>query len=368
MFLQCAVLAAAITVGAGCGSDSRFLEGGFIRPPHWVESSPEPGAFLDRVPDRVTVRFDFNLHLTKTLGQVFRNGIEISVTQQISDDRKTLTLDLQGATGDGTWRVDLDACWPDGSCHPGQFFFYVNVDPLPSGDVPGHDSADESSMGPDADDNGGHDSGPVAPGVGDFLRPAHFTDSFPIHGETFARAPAVVVVNYNFNLHATLTAATVSRDGTPVAVSHEVTDDNYTQRIDLQGATGDGVWEILLSACWPDGSCHDGRLAFRVDQSIESQYVDRTGMQQTTVTMKDEAFDPPRIIVSLGTTVIWVDDDLPEHFVNSDPHPTHNMLPALNSDALNDGDTYEFTFDRAGDWGYHCSSHTGMTGRILVLP
>ncbi|MSQ26164.1 MAG: hypothetical protein EXR49_07885 [Dehalococcoidia bacterium] len=56
------------------------------------------------------------------------------------------------------------------------------------------------------------------------------------------------------------------------------------------------------------------------------------------------------------------------HFVNTDPHPTHNGLPQLNSTALKKGESYAFTFSSPGIFPYHCSAHVpeGMTGQVLV--
>ena len=72
------------------------------------------------------------------------------------------------------------------------------------------------------------------------------------------------------------------------------------------------------------------------------------------------------IVVDRGTTVTWINQDGVEHFVNSDPHPSHNAVLDLNSKPLNEGDSYSFTFESAGEYGYHCSAHTNMTGKIVV--
>ena len=72
------------------------------------------------------------------------------------------------------------------------------------------------------------------------------------------------------------------------------------------------------------------------------------------------------VVVSKGTQVKWVNRDAVGHFVNTDPHPTHNHTVALNSSAIEQGESYSFTFDQAGEYPYHCSAHTNMTGRVLV--
>jgi plastocyanin len=80
-------------------------------------------------------------------------------------------------------------------------------------------------------------------------------------------------------------------------------------------------------------------------------------------------FNPAQVMVSKGTKVTWVNDDPYTHFVNSDPHPSHNARPALNTLELEKGDTFSFTFDKVGEIAYHCSAHVpeGMTARVLVV-
>jgi hypothetical protein len=114
-----AVPAAAALVA--CGAESNWVDDAFLKPPHWVESQPAPGVRLTAAPSEVSIRFDFNLHRSKTGARVRLNGNEIPSVSTVSENRKILTEDLQGTQGDGQWFVNLDACWPDGSCHKGQF-------------------------------------------------------------------------------------------------------------------------------------------------------------------------------------------------------------------------------------------------------
>ncbi|MBM3947272.1 MAG: plastocyanin, partial [SAR202 cluster bacterium] len=71
---------------------------------------------------------------------------------------------------------------------------------------------------------------------------------------------------------------------------------------------------------------------------------------------------------SQGTKVVWTNNEAVPHFVNTDPHPSHNNLPGLNSLDLREGQSYTFTFVQAGEWAYHCSAHypQGMVGSVLV--
>ena len=78
----------------------------------------------------------------------------------------------------------------------------------------------------------------------------------------------------------------------------------------------------------------------------------------TEVAAKDNRFTPPAIQVPAGTTVTWTFDD---RFV---PHD-------VTGDGWTSGDpkargTFTHTFDRPGTYGYRCTLHDGMDGRVVV--
>ena len=196
----------------------------------------------------------------------------------------------------------------------------------------------------------------------------HFVNSFPGHGQTYMQAPELIVINFNFNLHDN-SDITVTRDGHPVNTATRIIDSNrLTLRTTLGSDSGDGVYTVQYRACWPDASCHEGQLGFIVD-SKSAAYVDMTGEREVMIDLMDVQFAPAKVIVSRGTVVTWRSADQVVHFVNSDPHPSHNVLPGLNSVGMENGDTFSYTFDEPGEWSYHCSAHGAtMSGHIVVVP
>ncbi len=209
----------------------------------------------------------------------------------------------------------------------------------------------------------------MMPKMPDQLFAAHFVDSAPKHGDAFAKVPEKVVINFNFTLGDN-SAINVAKDDKPIQTGNVVLASNkLSMSATLPKDAGDGLFVVKYKACWPDKSCHDGVFAFKVDAKMGKSYTDVTGQREVTIRLKDARFNPAQIVVSKGTKVIWVNDDPFTHFVNSDPHPSHNFLPALNTLELNKGDVFSFTFDQPGEWPYHCSAHVpdGMTARVLVL-
>jgi plastocyanin len=81
--------------------------------------------------------------------------------------------------------------------------------------------------------------------------------------------------------------------------------------------------------------------------------------QSPVVTIGNFTFSQPKLVVRVGTTVTWVnDDDIPHTVV------ARNM--AFRSKALDTGDRFSFTFAKAGQFDYFCSLHPHMTGQIVV--
>jgi plastocyanin len=73
----------------------------------------------------------------------------------------------------------------------------------------------------------------------------------------------------------------------------------------------------------------------------------------------DQSFDPPQISVPTGGIVSWTNDDSIQHTVTSDEG-------LCDAGPITPGDTFENTFDSAGEFGYHCAIHPFMTGVVTV--
>ncbi len=77
------------------------------------------------------------------------------------------------------------------------------------------------------------------------------------------------------------------------------------------------------------------------------------------MTIKDSAFIPRSITVSLGTTVIWTNDDSITHTVIA-------YNDSFSSQKLAPGQTFSHTFDWPGVSAYYCSIHPTMKGSVRV--
>lgn len=205
-------------------------------------------------------------------------------------------------------------------------------------------------------------------GLGEPIDAAHFVDSFPNHAQTLIQSPARVGINFDLPL-TDASNITLERDGEPISVGGPTFDPRKIyMSVKVPPASGDGLYLAKYHACLADGSCGDGRIGFRVDAAGIKNFVDLRGRDEVTIQLQDVTYQPNQIIVSPGTMVTWVNDDPFDHFVNSDPHPSHNAFPDFNSLDIPPSRTFSYTFDKVGEYAFHCSAHVpqNMFGTILV--
>jgi plastocyanin len=80
-----------------------------------------------------------------------------------------------------------------------------------------------------------------------------------------------------------------------------------------------------------------------------------------TVDVVDTAFARPSVTVPLGGTVTW-------RFRDSMAHSSTSVSGFWDSGLQSEGDTYARSFTSAGSFGYSCTTHDDMRGRVQVRP
>ena len=85
------------------------------------------------------------------------------------------------------------------------------------------------------------------------------------------------------------------------------------------------------------------------------------------VNMSDTSFSPSTLTVAVGTTVTFTNNGQGNHWPASDPHPTHTGLAGFDAkQGLATGESYSFTFTKAGTFGYHDHLNPSLRGTITV--
>lgn len=100
-----------------------------------------------------------------------------------------------------------------------------------------------------------------------------------------------------------------------------------------------------------------------------------SGADKTTtgvkVSIADLAFSPSKTEVKAGTTVTWTNDDTTDHSVTSTKSDDIDSAVSslFDSGVLSPGQSFSYTFKKAGEYPYECMIHAtmeSMHGKIEV--
>jgi plastocyanin len=79
----------------------------------------------------------------------------------------------------------------------------------------------------------------------------------------------------------------------------------------------------------------------------------------STIKIDNFVFGPQALTVTVGTTVTWINqDDIPHTVVADDK--------TFKSKVLDTDERFSFTFTTPGEYGYFCSLHPHMVGKVIV--
>lgn len=86
-----------------------------------------------------------------------------------------------------------------------------------------------------------------------------------------------------------------------------------------------------------------------------------SAQMNNSVSIKDFAFEPNILTVTVGTTVTWTNSDPAQHEVASDNG-------TFDSGIMNPNDQFTYSFSQPGNYSYYCKIHPYMFGMIQVMP
>jgi plastocyanin len=94
----------------------------------------------------------------------------------------------------------------------------------------------------------------------------------------------------------------------------------------------------------------------------------QTATTSTTAIAYDGSnFSPRSLTVAPGTTVTFTNNSSRSMWVASDPHPAHTNLSSFDADrAYAAGQSYTYTFDKAGTFTFHDHLNSAARGSIIV--
>lgn len=96
--------------------------------------------------------------------------------------------------------------------------------------------------------------------------------------------------------------------------------------------------------------------------------VDLRGRNQVEIGAAQNQFTPAAVIVDVGTKVTWTNTDSIAHNVEKSADAL-DFGAKFGADAsvFGPGQSYSFTFTKAGTFFYTCTIHTLMSGKVEVV-
>jgi amicyanin len=116
------------------------------------------------------------------------------------------------------------------------------------------------------------------------------------------------------------------------------------------------VWAVSMRRLAADAGTPQAR-------EIGTETLSAPGQARSPVnaSIANFVFEPKELVVTVGTTVTWVNADDVPHTVTSSASP-----PVFGSQALETNDTFSFVFKTAGTYDYFCKLHPTMIGKVVV--
>lgn len=125
-------------------------------------------------------------------------------------------------------------------------------------------------------------------------------------------------------------------------------------------AGGVNVWVILFPGVGGSGMASPEADMGEMDHDMSTPDAsgDAAG-EAVTATIEGFAFNPGALDVAAGTTVTWTNND-------SAPHTVTATDGSFQSGTLQQGDSFSYTFETAGEFSYFCEFHANMTATVTV--
>src|SRR5215210_1632509 len=87
-----------------------------------------------------------------------------------------------------------------------------------------------------------------------------------------------------------------------------------------------------------------------------------------SVPTNEEFYAPDGVQITVGSMVTWKNDDTASHTVTSGTVRNNTPTPdgRFDSGLLNAGASFQFVFDKAGEYPYYCTIHPWMTAKVTA--
>lgn len=87
---------------------------------------------------------------------------------------------------------------------------------------------------------------------------------------------------------------------------------------------------------------------------------------EVQVMITDDGFVPEVVSIERGATVVWVNDTTKPRKVGANPYPDGSSLKSLKSGNIAPDDSYSYTFNKSGRFGYADYTNPLAAGSVQV--
>ena len=175
--------------------------------------------------------------------------------------------------------------------------------------------------------------------------------------------------NFAFSVEALSRDGVVSGDtdanGTPLARFRPTDQINRAEAVKIvmkarlmygQPGQGHPSSSSAVSSSAPSSASSSATTALSSSAALRTLSVDYT----------ESGYLPLSTDLHAGDTVTFTNNSHSALRVASNPHPAHTDYPGFDSGTLQPGQTYSFTFTKAGTWYFHNHFNPTQTGRVVV--
>lgn len=116
---------------------------------------------------------------------------------------------------------------------------------------------------------------------------------------------------------------------------------------------------LIALAILVSGVALTPRIALPKERFTWQQFADAYEPTPVEVSIEDFGYRPATIMIPVGTTVRWTNNDPVQHTVT-------DSKGAFDSGILEPGQSFERNFDVPGTFSYFCTIHPQMQGTVIV--
>lgn len=107
-------------------------------------------------------------------------------------------------------------------------------------------------------------TGKIQPQAFDNIKTPHFVSSEPANNAVLTTPPSEVKINFNFDLVANSKISVLANGSDVTTAQGTKIGSDKLSMITLINPVQSANYKVNYTACWPDGSCHEGSFGFTV--------------------------------------------------------------------------------------------------------